>query len=264
MMNADLSLKVYMVTHGPECFEIPDYCVPIEVGAALRENFRYELRDDLTDDNVSLKNPEWCEVTAIYWMWKHDNSDIVGLYHYRRMYKLSRKQIIRFLEKADIIATYYEPETRVADLFRHLCPSGSLETALEQIKDNAPEYYDTAVEVLRGKWYYCCNLFLARKTLFDAYCEWLFPLVFQIEKAVKQKKVNDPRYMGYIVEMLLFNTYIRKMQLNVMHMNDCVFRGNCLVDKIVRSRFYGSPAFSRIKRRIPKKIRKIFAGQPKY
>ena len=258
MMNAGLSLKVYMVTHGPECFEIPDYCVPIEVGAALRENFRYELRDDLTDDNVSLKNPTWSEVTAIYWMWKHDRSDIIGLFHYRRMYRLSEKQIIRFLGKADIIATYYDKEISVAEAFMQICPSGSLGTALRQIKENAPDYYDTALEVLHGKWYYCCNLFVTRRDLFDAYCQWLFPLVFQIEKEAERETVTDPRYIGYIVEMLLFNTYIRKNQLKVMHMNDCVFRGNRFVDKIVRSQLYGSPAFSWIKRRIPKKIRKKF------
>ena len=264
MKNTDLSVKVYMVTHGPKCFEIPDYCVPIEVGAALRENFRYELRDDLTADNVSVKNPEWCEVTAIYWMWKHDHSDIIGLYHYRRMYRLSQKQIIRYLGKADMIATFIDKEISVAELIRHYCPSGSLETALEQIKENASDYYDTAVDVLRGKWYYCCNLFVTRRDLFDAYCQWLFPLVFQIEKAAEQKKVKDPRYMGYIVEMLLFSTYIRKNRINVMHMNDCVFGRIRFIDKIVRSRFYGSPDFSFIKRRIPKKIRKIFVKSSDY
>ena len=264
MRNSDLSVKVYMVTHGPECFEIPAYCIPIEVGAALRENFKYDLHDDLTDDNVSIKNPEWCEVTAIYWIWKHTYSDIIGLYHYRRLYKLSRKQIIRYLGKFDMIATFIDKEISVAEVFRHYCPSGSLETALEQIKHAEPDYYDTALEVLRGNWYYCCNLFVMSMDLFNAYCEWLFPLVFQIENAAEQKNTKDPRYIGYIVEIILFNTYIRKHQLNVMHINDCVFRGNRFIDIIIRSGLYGSPAASWIKRRIPKKIREIIIKSSNY
>ena len=246
-----------MATHGPECIEIPEYCVPIEVGAALRKNFRYEIRDDITEDNVSRKNPQWSEATALYWMWKHDNSDIIGLYHYRRIFRLSKEQIIRYLEKYDIIATYIDKDMSVADLFRHYCPSGSLEITLKNIREHSPEYYESALDVLRSNWYYCCNLFVSRKSLFDRYCEWLFPLVFSIEKAVKEKKAEDPRYMGYIVEMILFNTFIRSRGWKVVHRNHCRFGRNSLIGKIQQSKIYGSTAMSRVKRRIPVKIRKI-------
>ena len=252
------AVKVYMVTHGPECTEIPEYCVPIEAGAALRKNFRYSLRDDMAEDNVSGKNPQWSEVTALYWMWKNDNSDIIGLYHYRRIYRLTKKQIIRYLGRYDMIATYIDKDMSVADLFRHYCPSGSLEITLEKIREYSPEYYETAREVLESSRYYCCNLFLSRKRLFDRYCEWLFPLVERIEKEAEEKEAEDPRYIGYIVEMILFNTYIRKHRLHVMHRNACVLGRKGFLGKAVRSGIYGSPAASWIKRRIPKKIRKIF------
>ena len=105
---------------------------------------------------------------------------------------------------------------------------------------------------------HCCNLFLSRKRLFDRYCEWLFPLVQRIEKEAEEKEAEDPRYIGYIVEMILFNTYIRKYRLNVMHRNACVLGRKGFLGKAVRSGIYGSPAASWIKCRIPKKIRKIF------
>ena len=257
-MNDDPLIKVYMVTHGPECYEIPEYCVPIEAGAALRDHFHYELRDDCTEDNVSEKNPEWCEVTALYWMWKHDRSDIVGLYHYRRMYRIKRAEIIKYLEKADMIATYADTELPMGEIFKHYCPSGSLEITLEQIKKTAPEDYETALDVLRSEWFYCSNLFVMSRKNFDEYCEWLFPLIFSIEKAVKEKRAGDPRYMGYIVEMILFNTFIRSRGWKVVHRNHCRFGRNSLIGKIQQSKIYGSTAMSRVKRRIPVKIRKIF------
>ena len=259
-----LTVKVYMATHGPECIEIPEYCVPIEVGAALRKNFRYEIRDDITEDNVSRKNPQWSEATALYWMWKHDNSDIIGLYHYRRIFRLSKEQIIRYFEKYDIIATYIDKDMSVADLFRHYCPSGSLEITLKNIREHSPEYYESALDVLRSNWYYCCNLFVSRKSLFDRYCEWLFPLIQRIEKEAEEKEAEDSRYIGYVVEMILFNTYMRKHRFNVMHVNDCLLGKKGILGKAVQSGLYGSPAASWVKRRIPKKIRQIFIRSSKY
>lgn len=41
---------------------------------------------DNTGDNISAKNPNYCELTALYWVWKNLDCEYIGLCHYRRYF----------------------------------------------------------------------------------------------------------------------------------------------------------------------------------
>ena len=41
---------------------------------------------DNTGDNISIKNPNYCELTGIYWYWKNKKANYVVLCHYRRYF----------------------------------------------------------------------------------------------------------------------------------------------------------------------------------
>ena len=58
--------------------------LPLRVGSALGEDFGY-IRDD-EGDNISNKNPWYCELTVLYWLWKNTTADYKGLMHYRRIF----------------------------------------------------------------------------------------------------------------------------------------------------------------------------------
>ena len=74
---------MYMVTHKPVDF-IPEGRTPIFVGNG--DNIRDYLRDN-TGDNISEKNPYYCELTAMYWIWKNDSSSkYISIEHYRRFF----------------------------------------------------------------------------------------------------------------------------------------------------------------------------------
>lgn len=77
-------IKIYVSCHKES--ELPKNSLyePIHVGAALANKNLGILRDD-TGNNISKKNPEYCELTAQYWAWKNDtDADYIGLCHYRR------------------------------------------------------------------------------------------------------------------------------------------------------------------------------------
>lgn len=67
---------------------IVDFIRPIQVGAAL-STLDLGFNKDNIGENISDQNPLFCELTALYWIWK--NIDIlefeyIGLSHYRRYF----------------------------------------------------------------------------------------------------------------------------------------------------------------------------------
>ena len=48
----------------------------------LREKFFVDQPHN--GDNIDRFNPFCCELTGLYYMWKHGDDEIVGLEHYRR------------------------------------------------------------------------------------------------------------------------------------------------------------------------------------
>ena len=59
---------------------------PIQVGKAISEYDLGIIGDD-TGDNISQKNPSYCELTAQYWAWKNVDCRYIGLCHYRRYFE---------------------------------------------------------------------------------------------------------------------------------------------------------------------------------
>ena len=69
-MNTSQQLKMYVVTHKALEY-IPKDRTPIFVGG--RTNDKGYLTDK-TGEEISKKNPYYCELTAIYWIRKNDHS----------------------------------------------------------------------------------------------------------------------------------------------------------------------------------------------
>ena len=61
----------------------------IQVGAALHPEMDLGFLKDNVGDNISEKNPKYCELSAIYWGWKNlKNVEYAGLAHYRRYFDI--------------------------------------------------------------------------------------------------------------------------------------------------------------------------------
>lgn len=179
--------------------------IPIQVGAALTDQKICDLRDDL-GENISAKNEQYCELTALYWIWKNDISDYAGLCHYRRHFELSEKEI-RKLGSSDIDVAVTIPIMNfpsVREIYENDHCIKDWETMLGILRKLHPDYYETALRVQEGNYYYAYNMIIARKEILDTYCEWLFPIL-NLCKANCNKKSDryQSRFIGFLAERLL-------------------------------------------------------------
>ena len=70
-----LNIKILIAAHKKYWMPDDDVYLPIHVGAAGKADLGY-TRDD-TGDNISEKNPNFCELTALYWAWKNLDADCI-------------------------------------------------------------------------------------------------------------------------------------------------------------------------------------------
>lgn len=100
-MGRNKKIEIYVACHKPSELPQNDLFVPIHVGAKNAKITMPGMRRDDEGDNISEKNPQYCEMTAQYWAWKHSDADYIGLCHYRRYLNFTNK-----------IFTNYTPDNR--------------------------------------------------------------------------------------------------------------------------------------------------------
>lgn len=218
--------QIFVMTHKK--FDPPQDAtyIPLHVGRALGADLGY-LGDD-TGDSISSLNPYYGELTGLYWLWKnYTDTDIIGICHYRRFFLdssrmlMTKEQYEEALSDADIMVSnamyaegpykdYYGQAHNINDL---------LETG-EVIKELFPEDYDAFLRVIESEKYYFGNLCVMKKSLFDAYCSWLFAIFFELEKRVDVSSYDDyhKRLFGFLSEELLL-VYITAKGLTVKEGN---------------------------------------------
>ena len=174
---------------------------------------------DCTGDNISEKNPSYCELTALYWAWKNLDADYIGLVHYRRYFRgsswcpelycriLSSAELERHLSNVDLILPKkrkYRIET-IDSHFRHTHEPEALDLTREIISERCPDYlraFDDALDRTKAHMF---NMMIAKKDIVDAYCSWLFDILGELEKRLDITGYSDfeARVFGRIGEMLL-------------------------------------------------------------
>ena len=214
-LTNEISASIYVVKSPfdkplQQEYSLASYERQIYAGAVFAENSpdllpENALRDD-TGDNISAKNKQFCELTALYWLWKHAGEDIIGLAHYRRHFLLPQDWKERMLNNQInvILPTPLYVAPSVEENFKSRHDPSDWEFMMQYLKNNHPEDFQSANKFFKGNLYSPCNMFVMKREVLDALCTWLFPILFQVANHGGQKEDSYlNRYPGFISERLI-------------------------------------------------------------
>jgi len=214
-------VKIIVATHKKYQMPKDDIYLPLHVGAINKEDLGYTK--DSTKDNISIKNPYYCELTGLYWAYKNLDNDYIGLVHYRRYFTnynkklknedekfkhvLSSNEVYELLNKTDVIL----PKKRnyfienLYDHYKHTMYIEPLDITKDIIYDKYPKYKEEFDKLKKRKKAHMFNMFIMKKDILDDYCNWLFDILFELEKRVDINKYDDfhKRFFGRVSELLL-------------------------------------------------------------
>lgn len=176
----------------------------IQVGATLTTE-RIACITDEGKDSLSEENELYGELTATYYVWKHNRHAITGLFHYRRILDVTEEQLkLLGTQRVDVILPlpFVCTPDASGQYKRYLLPE-DIEIMLEVLKEKESEHFAEIYNILQTPYLYNYNILIARKEVFDDYCSWLFPILKEITyRCEKIKRNRLPRYIGRIGEVL--------------------------------------------------------------
>lgn len=212
-----MDIKIIVAAH--KAYQMPQdpMYLPLHVGREGKEPLEYA--GDNTGDNISAKNAHYCELTGLYWAWKNLEADYVGLAHYRRHFVLSgsrgkkfdrvltQSQLEPVLTRHPVILPKkrnYFIETNYSQ-YVHAHHAEDLDTTRAILEQQYPGYLDAYDAVMKRTSGHRFNMFIMRRDLFDSYCEWLFGVLFELERRldISAYSVYDARVFGFVSERLL-------------------------------------------------------------
>ena len=238
-------LRMFVVTH--KYFSLNDSeRIPILVGKNKDSISFPSFFTDSTGDNISSKNASYCELTALYWIWKNDDSDYISFEHYRRFFlsnknrllnkKICKKEALSLLNSCDLIIPTLK-KTKESNYDRYVMNinnnhiKNDLDVTINLIKKIYPEMSDFVDKYFKSNYSTYYNMFIGKKHVIDEYCDWLFDLFNKLEPLIQCERTgNQKRVFGYLSERL-FNIWIMYKGINVKYL-DVIYTDASLKSKI--------------------------------
>lgn len=188
----------------------------------FQKNGTYETSEQ---DNIADKNPSWCELTTIYWMWKHSKAspdEWIEHAHYRKFLflppgaDLYGREILVSSPWPMMFNVNGRTQKMTVESGTRLCHPSLMWNTMEDVITKDLNWSGTALwDEWRNKdeLYAPLQMWRMKKKLFDEYCEWMFPHLDEIY-AVMSKKIEtetwrkrfdnayQKRYMAFIGERM--------------------------------------------------------------
>lgn len=212
-------MKIYVVGSSKNKF------LPLD---NIREKFLIDQKHE--GDNIDFLNPWYCELTGLYYLWKHVDDDIVGLEHYRRYFVnnngnlLSEGEIREILKGCDVIAHTSKQNNSKWTMYeelKHCCKAGDLTKIychfLCAIKFLHPELFSKIDDMMKLNWHWQLNMCICKKEIFVEYCKFAFE-ISDIFLSVYNIKNYPLRSAGYIYEILIWGLFLETHNYKVLDM----------------------------------------------
>lgn len=229
-----MDIKIMIAAHKKYWMPDDPVYMPVHVGAEGKQPLGYT--PDNTGDNISAKNPNYCELTAIYWAWKNLDADYIGLCHYRRYF--TRKEVRNVEKKKEQILTGKEWEkilskysVVVADKRKYYIESNyshyihahhkeGLDMTQKIVHEMYPEYDEAFRKVMKRTWAHMFNMIVMRKDRYNHYCDWMFRILFELENRLDISSYDpyEARVFGFVSELLL-DVWLEKQQIPYKEQN---------------------------------------------
>ena len=221
-------IKVIIATHKKYKMPKDSMYFPLHVGAEGKTGPDGKPLDlgytkDNTGDNISEKNPYYCELTGLYWAWKNLDADYIGLAHYRRHFakKTKSKNVFDHVAGSEEIKPIFEkcrvivPKKRhyyIETLYSHYAHthySEQLDKTREIIGKLYPDYLKSYDKIVNQRSGYMFNMMIMEKKLVDEYCSWLFNILFTLEDEIDMQELSafQARFYGRVSE-IIFNVWL--------------------------------------------------------
>jgi len=209
-------MKIYVVGSSKNNF------LPLD---NIREKFIIDQPHE--GDNIDFLNPWYCELTGLYYLWKHVDDEIVGLEHYRNYFwknghPINEKEINEELKKGDIICSGYKypfcGKTYLKQELNH-CTKGVVDIFLSVLTTFDTELTNYFIKFLNGQRIWCCNCFIGSRKILDEWCEFIFEVLSVFEQVSKiGPGTNTLRREGYFTEFL-FGAWLEYKGYKIIHCN---------------------------------------------
>lgn len=205
--------KFYKDQQLKNTYDFRDWQIPIQVGAVLTDVRVTDICDNV-GENISAKNVNYCELTALYWIWKNrlnlgmveDENAYYGLFHYRRVLDMSEEDIQKMVENdVDVILPF--PMMCEPDIMEHhtrYIKEEDWNAMLQALRELEPDYADAYEKIFPEPYMYNYNMIIAKRQVLADYCAWLFPILERTEELSSPRgSERADRYIGYMGENLL-------------------------------------------------------------
>lgn len=225
--------KIFVAYHKEFWTHESDIFAPIHVGKKI-SNVNLDMIGDDTGDNISHRNNNYAELTALYWAWKNTDLDYIGSCHYRRYFipdqnleksvtvnelndEIIQKYkfcddnaIYEYIKNYDIILPYKtELDAPIAYNYMHVHISQDWKILIQILLAKYPDILPLIEQVFYGQnQMYAANMFVMNTDIFNIYMDWLFDILFEAEKHILVSAYPyQQRVYGFMAERL-FNLFL--------------------------------------------------------